>query len=104
MEADMMDETMEGPAGSSMDDPMDDPAGSTMTVGGWAHYTTIDDAKMTAEKGPTVLLSDHMSNFLDVRGQIPEDREVMLETIDDALDWPAERFRPPTERLVGLTL
>jgi radical SAM superfamily enzyme YgiQ (UPF0313 family) len=54
--------------------------------------------------GPTVLLSDHMSNFLDVHGRIPADRELMLEAIDEALDWPVEKFRPPTERLVGLAL
>lgn len=44
MEADTMGETM--------DETMDE----TMTAGGWAHYTTIDDAMMTAEKGPAVLL------------------------------------------------
>jgi radical SAM superfamily enzyme YgiQ (UPF0313 family) len=52
--------------------------------------------------GPTVLLSDHISNFLDVHGQIPDDCELMLETIDDALRLPVDRFRPPTEQLVGL--
>jgi radical SAM superfamily enzyme YgiQ (UPF0313 family) len=54
--------------------------------------------------GPTVLLSDHISNFLDVNGRIPEDRELMLEAIDEALAWPIDRFRPPTELLVGLAL
>ena len=55
-------------------------------------------------EGPTMLLSDHMSNFLDVHGKIPEDRDAMLAGIDEVLEWPIERFRPPTERLVGLTL
>lgn len=55
-------------------------------------------------EGPTVLLSDHVSNFLDVNGRIPEDRDLMLASIDEALGWPIERFRPPTERLVGLGL
>ncbi len=54
--------------------------------------------------GPTVLLSDHISNFLDVHGRIPDDKEIMLETIDEALQWSLESFRPPTERLVGLPL
>ncbi|MCG6947880.1 MAG: radical SAM protein [Acidobacteria bacterium] len=55
-------------------------------------------------KGPTMLLSDHVSNFLDVHGRIPEDRQVILETIDEALGWPLDRFRPPTEQLIGLGL
>jgi len=54
--------------------------------------------------GPTTLLSDHMSNFLDVHGRIPEDKPAMLERIDEALGWPASRFRRPTEQLVGLGL
>ena len=54
--------------------------------------------------GPTTLLSDHVSNFLDVRGRIPDDRPAMLAQIDEALGWPITAFRPPTERLVGLGL
>jgi radical SAM superfamily enzyme YgiQ (UPF0313 family) len=54
--------------------------------------------------GPTTLLSDHVSNFLDVRGRIPEDKPAMLARIDEALGWPPTAFRPPTERLVGLGL
>lgn len=54
--------------------------------------------------GPTVLLSDHISNFLDVHGRVPDDRQLMLETIDEALELPLDRFRLPTERLVGLRL
>ena len=55
-------------------------------------------------EGPTTLLSDHVSNFLDVRGRIPEDKPAMLAQIDEALQWPRSAFRPPTERLVGLGL
>jgi len=54
--------------------------------------------------GPTTLLSDHVSNFLDVRGRIPDDRPAMLAQIDEALGWPITAFRPPTDRLVGLGL
>jgi radical SAM superfamily enzyme YgiQ (UPF0313 family) len=54
--------------------------------------------------GPTLLLSDHISNFIDVHGRIPDDRRLMLEAIDDALRLPVDRFRPPTEQLVGLML
>ena len=44
------------------------------------------------------------ANFLDVCGRIPKDRQLMLDTIDEALVLPLSRFRPPTERLVGLNL
>ena len=69
-------------------------------------YQALQETRLLIEKleGPTVLLSDHISNFLDVHGRIPEDRAAMLDRIDEALEWPAERFRPPTERLVGLGL
>jgi len=53
---------------------------------------------------PTMLLSDHISNFLDVHGRLPDDRDEMLAAIDDALGWPIEAFRPPTESLIGLAL
>ncbi len=55
-------------------------------------------------EGPTTLLSDHVSNFLDVHGRIPEDKDRMLAEIDDAMALPITAFRPPTERLVGLGL
>ncbi len=55
-------------------------------------------------EGPTTLLSDHVSNFLDIHGRIPEDAPAMLAQIDEALAWPITAFRPPTERLVGLGL
>jgi len=47
------------------------------------------------------MFSDHVSNFLDVRGRIPDDKPAMLAEIDEALEWPITAFRPPTERLVG---
>jgi radical SAM superfamily enzyme YgiQ (UPF0313 family) len=69
-------------------------------------YQALRETRLLIEKldGPTVLLSDHISNFLDVHGRLPEDRAAMLDRIDDAFKWPAEKFRPPTERLVGLGL
>jgi hypothetical protein len=51
--------------------------------------------------GPTLLLSDHVSNFLNLQGQLPDHRDTLLSQIDEALDWPRTAFRAPTERLVG---
>ncbi len=69
-------------------------------------YQALDETRLLVERlqGPTVLLSDHISNFLNVQGRIPDDKETMLEGIDEALEWPRERFRPPTEKMVGLGL
>ena len=69
-------------------------------------HQALRETRLLVEQlqGPTVLLSDHVSNFLDVRGRIPDDKPVMLAEIDEALQWPLQRFRPPTEKLVGIQL
>jgi radical SAM superfamily enzyme YgiQ (UPF0313 family) len=66
----------------------------------------LDETRLLVEQleGPTVLLSDHVSNFLDVHGRIPEDKPAMLAQIDEALGWPRRAFRAPTEKLVGMGL
>ena len=46
------------------------------------------------------LLSDHISNFWDVHGRLPADKERMLAELDAALKLGPEHFRPPTEELV----
>ena len=38
--------------------------------------------------------SDHWLNFADVHGRLPDDKNRMLETLDDALTQPEESFRP----------
>jgi radical SAM superfamily enzyme YgiQ (UPF0313 family) len=69
-------------------------------------HEALAETRLLVERlrGPTVLLSDHISNFLDVHGRLPDDRELMLATIDDALELPLTRFRPATEQLVGMML
>lgn len=69
-------------------------------------YEALQETRVLVEQlqGPTTLLSDHVSNFLEVQGQIPEDKPAMLAEIDEAMQWPRTAFRPPTERLVGLGL
>lgn len=69
-------------------------------------HQALEETRLLVERldGPTTLLSDHVSNFLDVRGRIPGDRAAMLAQIDEARAWPVTAFRPPTERLVGLGL
>jgi radical SAM superfamily enzyme YgiQ (UPF0313 family) len=42
----------------------------------------------------TTLTSDHYTNYLDLSGRLPEDKERFLEEIDRALSWDESRFRP----------
>lgn len=69
-------------------------------------HEALEETRLLIERldGPTTLLSDHVSNFLDVRGHVPEDTPTMLAELDRALQRPATAFRPPTERLIGLRL
>jgi radical SAM superfamily enzyme YgiQ (UPF0313 family) len=43
----------------------------------------------------SILLSDHISNYWDINGLIPRDKNNMLEEIDKALQIPESSFRPP---------
>jgi len=43
---------------------------------------------------PTQLVSDHYTNYLDLHGRLPEDRERLLREIDAALARPEDTFRP----------
>ena len=69
-------------------------------------HQALEETRLLVQrlKGPTMLLSDHISNFLNVHGRIPADKPAMLEAIGEALEWPVTAFRPPTEELVGLAL
>ena len=42
----------------------------------------------------TVLTSDHYTNYLDLSGKLPEDKNRLIETVDQALTWDEGRFRP----------
>jgi radical SAM superfamily enzyme YgiQ (UPF0313 family) len=69
-------------------------------------HQALSETRLLVERlrGPTVLLSDHVSNFLNVNGRIPGNKEEMLAEIDQAMHWPIESFRPPTEKLIGVGL
>ncbi len=42
----------------------------------------------------TILTSDHYTNYINLKGYLPEDREKLLAEIDIALKWDESRFRP----------
>lgn len=43
---------------------------------------------------PTRVLSDHYTNYVNLEGRLPEDKEVLLRKLDAALSWDESRFRP----------
>jgi radical SAM superfamily enzyme YgiQ (UPF0313 family) len=43
---------------------------------------------------PTLVASDHYTNYLDVAGRLPEDREAMTEKLRQALSREESTFRP----------
>ncbi|MBI4834967.1 MAG: radical SAM protein [Planctomycetes bacterium] len=47
----------------------------------------------------SLLLSDHISNFLNISGQLPRDKQSMLKRIDEGLKMDENSFRPPLQEL-----
>jgi len=41
----------------------------------------------------TVLTSDHYTNYLDLSGKLPEDKDRLLAAVNQALTWDPSRFR-----------
>ncbi len=42
----------------------------------------------------TILTSDHYSNYLNLSGHLPEDKDRLVGEIDQAMNWDPSRFRP----------
>ncbi len=51
-------------------------------------------------EGPFQLLSDHVSNFAWVNGSIPKDKPSILETLEQLLSVPEDRFRQADSRFL----
>ncbi len=45
----------------------------------------------------TALFSDHYSNYAWVHGRLPDEKQKMLQTIDELMQLPESQFRPPNE-------
>ena len=43
---------------------------------------------------PTQVTSDHYTNYLDINGRLPEDRDAMLEALRRAFGRDESTFRP----------
>ncbi len=59
-------------------------------------HEVLTETRALIEKidAPTRVVSDHYTNYLNVTGQLPDDREAMLCTIDRALAQDESSFRP----------
>ena len=42
----------------------------------------------------TLITSDHYTNYINLEGRLPQDKERLLKEIDIALTWPETSFRP----------
>ncbi|MDI6852501.1 MAG: radical SAM protein [Deltaproteobacteria bacterium] len=51
-------------------------------------------ALLEAIEARTCVVSDHYTNYVNVAGRLPEDKEAMLRTIDQALERDEAGFRP----------
>ena len=59
-------------------------------------YQVLQETRLLLENllCRTILTSDHYTNYLDLSGNLPEDRDRLLAEIDQALNWDSSRFRP----------
>jgi len=59
-------------------------------------HQVLDETRLLLAnlKCQTVLTSDHYTNYLDLSGDLPEDKDRLLGDIDRALHWDPSRFRP----------
>ncbi len=51
-------------------------------------------ALLEAIEVPLRVSSDHYTNYLNLAGKLPEDKEALLRTLDEALTWEESSFRP----------
>ncbi len=59
-------------------------------------HRVLEETRLLVEniRCATILTSDHYTNYLNLSGNLPEDKERLLNDIDQALGWDASRFRP----------
>ena len=59
-------------------------------------YQVLKETRLLLEKlyCQTRLTSDHYTNYLDLSGNLPEDKNRLLDEIEQALTWDPGRFRP----------
>jgi radical SAM superfamily enzyme YgiQ (UPF0313 family) len=59
------------------------------------HQVLAETAELVRRlDGPLELFSDHYTNYLDLSGRLPEDRQRLLETLAEAGRLPRSAFRP----------
>jgi radical SAM superfamily enzyme YgiQ (UPF0313 family) len=59
-------------------------------------YQVLKETRLLLEniRCRTILTSDHYTNYLNLSGNLPEEKDRLLGEIDRALKWEPSRFRP----------
>ncbi len=59
-------------------------------------HQVLEEARLLIENinCETFITSDHHSNYINLEGRLPQEKEKLLKKIEIALSWPEERFRP----------
>ncbi|HDH96855.1 MAG TPA: radical SAM protein [Proteobacteria bacterium] len=68
-------------------------------------HEAIEETKLLVENlnCNSELLSDHFTNFWNLNGRLPDEKDRMIAELDYALALDESAFRPPTEVLVHLS-
>jgi len=59
-------------------------------------YQVLKETRLLLEnlRCQTILTSDHYSNYLNLSGNLPDDKDRLVGEIERALNWDPSRFRP----------
>jgi hypothetical protein len=59
-------------------------------------HQVLQETRLLIEKLSisTFLTSDHYTNYLNLSGKLPEDKERLIEALNLSLTWDPSRFRP----------
>jgi len=59
-------------------------------------HEVLKEARLLIEniECETLITSDHYSNYINLEGRLPQDKNRLLSQIDIALSWPESEFRP----------
>ena len=60
-------------------------------------YSILNELRLMVENisGPTLLLSEHWTDYLKFKAKMPEHKQFLLAAVDNALKMPLDAFRKP---------
>ena len=59
-------------------------------------HQVLEETRLLIEKVTlsTTLTSDHYTNYLNLSGNLPEEKDKLIEAVKQALTWDSSQFRP----------